>query len=490
MATNSTSVDLVIRAKDLTSKTLEQLEATIGKLAAGLDKVDAEGGPAARTFRELNQAAQDFAKVANELTLRKGIAETFRESAAAAQAAAAGVEKAQAAQDAYNKSIEGVSRRSKAQIAEGKAVAAALREQQSLLAQAERRQANAIRDAGLRGVAIEELVASYDALVLAEKRADDQAVRAEAAARQRDEAARAASAQRKADAEAQVQASAQLARLNEADAKIQAEAEARRERLRATGEALLAQKLREIGEQEKQQASLRELAADADRAAAALREVQTGKLDATPTAKLADEIRGIVDPASKAQASIAGIEQALSQVQALQQRAAKGTLGADDLKRLAEGYQFLGTALKSVQGQAKLVDDFRAAEGEANRLQAALAGVQVKLEGLSAAARSANVNDEALARSLKETQAEASRLAGAYERARGTLQGYAQNLSAVGVDTEQTYTLATQTIKANRLAAGAVIDIEGLIVVTNQNGADEVVCRAYLVTRDDVGPVR
>ena len=88
MATNSTSVDLVIRAKDLTSKTLEQLEATIGKLAAGLDKVDAEGGPAARTFRELNQAAQDFAKVANELTLRKGIAETFRESAAAAQAAA------------------------------------------------------------------------------------------------------------------------------------------------------------------------------------------------------------------------------------------------------------------------------------------------------------------------------------------------------------------------------------------------------------------
>ena len=73
--------------------------------------------------------------------------------------------------------------------------------------------------------------------------------------------------------------------------------------LRATGEALLAQKIREIGEQEKQQASLRELAADADRAAAALRDVQTGKLDATPAAKLADEIRGIVDPASKAQAS-------------------------------------------------------------------------------------------------------------------------------------------------------------------------------------------
>ena len=437
MATNSTSVDLVIRAKDLTSKTLEQLETTIGKLAAGLDKVDAEGGPAARTFRELNQAAQDFAKVANELTVRKGIAETFREAAAAAESAAAGVEKAQAAQVAYDKSVENVSRRNKAQIAEGKAVAAALREQQSLLAQAERRQANAIRDAGLRGVAIEELVASYDALVAAEKRADDQAVRAETAARQRDEAARAASAQRKADAQEEERVAKKKAELSRIDAEFSEKA-ARAAELRAKGELAVQNILKAAAAaQEKQQASLRELAAAADRAAAALTKVQTGKIDATPAAKLADEIRGIVDPASKAQASIAGIEQALSEVQALQQRAAKSVLGADDLRKLAEGYQFLGAALKSVQGQAKLVDDFRAAQGEANHLQGALSEVQVKLEGLATAARSANTNDEALARSLKETQAEAARLSAAYERAKGALQGYAQNLSSVGVDTSK-----------------------------------------------------
>ena len=96
MATNETSVDLVIRAKDLAGKTLQDLEATLTKLTAGLDAVDKEGGPAARTFRELSNAAGDFAKVAAELTVRRGLVEQFKAAGESAAAAAIGVDKAKA----------------------------------------------------------------------------------------------------------------------------------------------------------------------------------------------------------------------------------------------------------------------------------------------------------------------------------------------------------------------------------------------------------
>lgn len=52
--------------------------------------------------------------------------------------------------------------------------------------------------------------------------------------------------------------------------------------------------------------------------------------------------------------------------------------------------------------------------------------------------------------------------------------------AATNVATEQTYTDATQTIKANRLTAGTMIDIEGIVVVTNQNGTDTIQLKLYL----------
>ena len=463
MATNETSVDLVIRAKDLSTKTFEELTGTLDRLTKGLDDLESQGGPAARTFRELETTAKDFAKVANELTARRGLAEQFVASGKAALEAKAGVLGAKEALAAYLATLEAGKRKTSDQTAQVNLLKQALKEQEAQLRSAEKLQASAVRQAQLQGMAIEDLVTNYDQLVAAEKRADAAAVQAEANARRRDQAVREAAA---AKIEAARDAAAEqdrLSKLEQADAALQqralkeqkaleeslaqslrdqAEAEqqalARRERLRATGEALLEQKLREIAAQEKQQASLRELAADAEKAAAATGQLGAAGVDPAPMRKLAEEVRGIVEPAAKAQASLKEVEAALAGVEALQNKAAKGAaLGQDELRKLAEGYQFLGQALKTVQGQAALVDSFRAQEAEAKKLEAELDAVRQRLLGYAEAARKADTEDAGLQKGIRDATAEALRLTKALEAAQASVGKYAQQLDAAGIDTNQ-----------------------------------------------------
>lgn len=474
MATNETSVDLVIRAKDLSVQTFEKLNETLDRLVGGLDDLEKQGGPAARTFRELQTTAQDFAKVTNELTTRRGLAEQFVASGKAAVEARAGVEAAAKALKDYEASLEGVKRKSTDQKAELKALNAALKEQERQLKSALAGEASATRQAELRGLAIADLVQNYDALVAAEKRADEASVKAEANARNRDELARrAAQAKVEAAREAAVQAE-QLARLEKADADLQAQAlreqraleeqlaqsqreqaaaerdaAERRERLRVTGEALLAQRLQEIAQQERAAAGLRELATEAERAAKATEQIDASRVNPEPVRRLADEVRGIVDPASKAVVSLRDVERTLAEVEAMQGRTAKGAaLGADDLKKLAQGYTFLGNALKSVQGQAGLIDTFAAGQAEAQRLEAELQAVRQRLLEYALAARTAGADDGALQKGIRETTAEALRLTKALESAQASVVKYGQQLDQAGIDTrdlagEQQHLLAT-----------------------------------------------
>ncbi len=463
MATNSNSVDLVIRAKDLTSKTLDELQATLGRLTGGLDELEAAGGPATRTFRELSIAADDFKKVANELTARRGLAEQFLEAGKAAEQARAGVTQAQDALKAFQGTLEAGKRKTEDQKNALNALNRALKEQEAQLRSAERAEAAARRGAEQRGISIQELVDGYDALVAAEKRADDASVRAEANVRRRDEAARQAAAQRKADAEDEANSRAALARLEAGDAELQARALAerraveeqlaqslrdqaaaerdaaeRREKLRLTSEALLNQRLQEVAQQERVQASLRELAAEAERAATATQKVSTAQVKPEPVRKLADEMRALVDPASQAVQSLAAVEGTLRSVEALQAKAAKGAaLGADEVKALANGYTFLGSALKTVQGQAGLVDSFAQAQAEAQRLEAELTTVRQRLLELAQAARVAESSDETLQRSIRESTSEATRLTKALEAVQGTVNRYGQQLAEAGVDTSK-----------------------------------------------------
>lgn len=463
MATSENSVDLVIRAKDLTSKSLDELQATLGRLTDGLDALEAAGGPATRTFRELSIAADDFKKVANELTARRGLAEQFQEAGKAATQAREGVDQAKAAIKAFQDTLEAGKRKTADQTAALTALNRALKEQEAQLRSAERAEAQARRGAELRGLSIEELVQGYDALVAAEKRADDAAVQAEANMRRRDEAVRKAAAQRKADADAEAASRADLARLEAADAELQARALAerraiedqlaqslrdqaaaekdaadRRERLRLTGEALLNQRLQEVAAAEKAQAALRELAADAERAAAATQQVSTAQVKPEPVRKLADEMRALVDPASKAVQSLTAVEQTLRDVEALQGKTAKGAaLSADEIKALATGYRFLGDALKTVQGQAGLIDTFAQSQAEARRLEGELAAVRQRLLDLAQSARTAEASDEGLQRSIRESTAEALRLTKALETVQGTVNRYGQQLADAGVDTSK-----------------------------------------------------
>lgn len=474
MATNENSVDLVIRAKDLTSKTLDELQATLGKLTSGLDELEAAGGPATRTFRELSIAADDFKKVANELTARRGLAEQFTEAGAAATRAREGVDQAKAAIKAFQDTLEAGKRKTADQTAELKTLNAALKEQEAQLRSAERAEAAARRGAELRGIAIDDLVQGYDALVAAEKRADAAAVQAEANMRRRDEAVRQAAAARKADTDAEEASRAALSRLDAADAALQQQALAerraieeqlaqsvreqaaaekdaadRRERLRITGQALLEQRLREIDQQEKAAASLRQLATEAERAAQATKQVSTDTIKPEPVRRLADEMRALVDPASRAVQSVTAVEDTLRKVQQLQGKAATGAaLSADELKGLASGYKFLGDAIKSVQSTASLTDTFAQSQAEARRLEAELAAVRERLLAMAQAARQANAEDEGLQRGIRESTAEALRLTKALESVQATVAKYGQQLSEAGVDTgrladEQQRLLAT-----------------------------------------------
>ncbi len=473
MATNGTTTDLIIRAQEIKTQPLDDLLKLLGQLSGALDHLASEGGPATKSLNELRSEAEKFETLTREISGRKALFETFRLAGEGAKLAAAGLEAAKRAQQAYNETLPVARKRTEDQKAQLKALTDEVKASERALKSQERTLASASDRLSLLGISTEQVAAEFARLGAAEAQATAgfdratrnvqghaQAVREAAAANRAaaDEAARSAAVQ--------VQAAERLAA---ADREIQAAnaAAVAQEQQRLTGLAKLDAAMRAQREQElAAAASLRELGQQSQQAAAATTQLvaATDRIaagGAAPAAGLAQQVQAIVQPAKAAALSLDQVSAALTEVEGRQATVNRVWAPSRDLlKALAQDHTFLAKAQRETADQAAQLDSFRKLRAEFDATGSALTNAKAALELFAAEARRAGTSDDDLEAGLKQQRQELAALTAAYQQQGAAVGRLATNLRAAGVDVSD-LAKAEQTLLDNARRITTALDATG-----------------------------
>lgn len=96
MAKSRSDVELVIRARDLGSKSIQELEKTIQKLVSAQEEAAKAGDASARSLRDLQQEYRDLDAASRALVSRGSLAQSFTEQTKSVELATAKLEQARA----------------------------------------------------------------------------------------------------------------------------------------------------------------------------------------------------------------------------------------------------------------------------------------------------------------------------------------------------------------------------------------------------------
>jgi len=473
MANNGTTTDLIIRAQEIKTQPLDDLLKLLGQLTGALDNLAAEGGPATKSLNELRSEAEKFEAVTRELTGRKALFETFRLAGEGAKLAAAGIEAAKKAQQAYADTLPAVSKRTEDQKNQLKALAAEVRASEKALKSQERTLASAADRLQLLGISTEQLASEFSRLGAAEAQATAGFDRATRNVQGYSAAVREAAAASKTKADADAAGLARMRAIGDAmerentlAQRLRSE-EAAREQQRLTGLAKLDAAMRQQREQEMlAAASLRDLGQQSQQAAAATTQLvaATDKIaagGAAPAASLAQQVQAIVQPAKAAAQSLDQVSAALTEVEARQAEANRVWAPSRDLlKALAQDHTFLAKAQRETADQAAQLDSFRRLRTEFDATGSALTNAKAALELFAAEARRAGTSDDALEAGLKEQRQELAALTTAYQQQGAAVGRLATNLRAAGVDVSNLAS-AEQTLLDNARRITTALDATG-----------------------------
>ena len=409
MANSGTTTDLIIRAQEIKTQPLDDLLKLLGQLTGALDNLASEGGPATKSLNELRSEAEKFETLTREISGRKALFETFRLAGEGAKLAAAGLEAAKRAQQAYNETLPVARKRTEDQKAQLKALTDEVKASERALKGQERTMASAADRLQVLGISTEQVAAEFARLGAAEEQATAGFDRATRNVQGHAQAVREAAAANKAAAEeaarnaaVQVQAAERLAA---ADREIQAAnaAALAQEQQRLTGLAKLDAALRAQREQESLAAmELRELGLQSQQAAAATARLvaatdQIAAGGAAPAAGLAQQVQAIVQPAKAAALSLDQVSAALTEVEARQATVNRVWAPSRDLlKALAQDHTFLAKAQRETADQAAQLDSFRKLRAEFDATGSALTNAKAALELFAAEARRAGTSDDEL----------------------------------------------------------------------------------------------
>jgi tape measure domain-containing protein len=431
MATNS-RVDLVIRAKDIQTKPIEDLEKIVDKLTNSLQEIEAAGGPAAFSVGELTTSVKQFETALQQISARKTGAELFKAQIENAAALKTALEKAETDLKTYSDSLESVKRKSKEQNATLAQLAAAVKAAASAFNKAEASVVKQGDKLEALGITAENVADQIERLGAAERALDAgerQAIKNRQAFEQASREAAAAAAAETAQLEQQADA---LRRLNTTDAEIQATEQKRLDGLKALDRALRAQREAELNAAN----ALAEVANKADAAVAATRKLTDAadQLRTTPAAQtLAQQVGAIAAPARDAARSLSDMAGELGAIEA-RQKQAQGAwrLTQEQVKALAGDYETLQRTLRESATQASALDAFRRQRQELEATGAAIEEVRAKIAQYAAQAR-AGLGDNAIAEGLRDQQALLERLTGAYQRQSQALQSLGATAQRAGV---------------------------------------------------------
>lgn len=236
--------------------------------------------------------------------------------------------------------------------------------------------------------------------------------------------------------------------------RLAAEEQQRATALKATADALRAQRTEELAAA----GALREQGAAAALAATESRKLalaaeQVAKAGAAAGPGLGEQVAGIVNPARAAALSLQQVGAALEGLEARQKRAnATLTPSRELIKALGEDHAFLAKALKDTERQAAAIEGYRKVSAEMERTGAALRAAQDALEQYSAQARSAGTSDDTLEKGLATQRAQLAALTAAYAAQGTAVARMADQMRQAGVEVTDLARAEAEVISnANRL---------------------------------------
>jgi tape measure domain-containing protein len=453
MATDSKDVELRVRARDYSTKTLDEVTKALDNLTKAQD---AQLGAAKRgesSARELEASYKKIESAVEKLIKQSALVKLYEEQAKALDEAKRAADEARTKQLEYAKSLEGIEKKTEAQ-------AKAVRSLASAVTQADKAQTQAQNRLDRTGASLKENGIAADQLASAQQRMANGVAVGNAALERQEQALSTIEADIRAFAATEERVAAQKLKWAQEDAAAQkvitdaakAATDAQEKNARNVLNVAKAN-LDARNAQDALNASMRKSADQADAAAKGYVTLARS-VASVKGGDLAAQLAAIIDPAKAANGSLdgltSGLDRLVSQVNAIN----------GPVKDLRTTMAALNASMKGAEGIAAQIDAFKRQQAVLKESSAAYAQAQVALRTLTTAMRAGGGDAAELGRQLATAQATLKSAAAGLAQQSTITRDLQASLKAAGVDTNNLAAAETRLIDQTNRAVGAIGTLE------------------------------
>lgn len=437
MAGDSKDIELRIRARDYSQKTLDELVDTLNDLIAAQQQQQQAAKRGEASAKELEASYRKLENAAKALLSQHALTKTFQAQARALEEAKARTEEARQAQREYEQSLRGVDVLTKKQESTQNKLANAVAKAERAQQRAEDRLASTAKKLRGYGIETDNLAAAQSRIANAVAVANDALERQDRALDTiEDDLRRARQA-----AEAKARAERELARAAEEAAKAAAAQEAAQRKATEQAEA-------ERKAQEELRAALN-LAADEAVATAKGYAVLASSIHSLRGDAFAKSIREIIDPSGEAIKNMDGIESAVTRLEA-RVKSIRGPI-----KNYRQELNDLRAVQASLSNVAGLIDAYRRQEEAVGRAEAQYRAAHGAVRSLIDQMRAGQGTVSDLNRKMREAQNTLKGAALELRNQRQEAQRLREELRAAGISVDDLAAAEERVTNAARRAATA-----------------------------------
>lgn len=451
MANNSKDVELRIRARDYSQKTLSDVVDSLKELIKAQEAQQEAAKRGEVSASELEASYRRLENAAKALLGQNALIESFRAQSQALEEAQARTQAARQAQEEYARSLAGTEAPTKRQIAElGKlerAVAGAEKAEQ----RAADRLAVTVQKLDSYGIAAADVVSAQSRIAAGVREANAALERQDDAIANVDKHLRAA----KAAAEAKAAADRENAR-------AAAEAMAAAER-RAAAEAKAAKIAADEAKAQQEMRHALNKAADEALAAAKGYDTLAHSIETLGASSLARTLRGIANPAAEAIKSLEGVEKAVGE---FEKRVASIN---GPIKDYRETLNSLNAVQKSLTEMGGLIDAYRRQEHAVQRAREEYQAARQAVQDLAQQMRAGNGPVSEMSRQMTQAQARLRAAATEMRNQQQAAQHLKETLHQAGVSTRNLAEAESRMVEA---ATRAKTSTDNLTAAYKKYGAE------------------
>lgn len=460
MATESKNVELRIRARDLSTKTLEDVVKNLERLGDA-QKEQAEASKKGQTSaRELEASYKAIEQTVQALINQNNLTKAFEDQAGALERAKQKANEARTAYTEYDNALAGVEEKTKKQIAAQEKLARAVANADKAQTNAQNRLDGTVARLQAYGIATDNIAGTQARLVDAFNRGTAALVEQDRIIEANEQSLRAAAAAAKKTADDKVAAADK-------------EKQALKEVAAAAEQAARVQKLQDLGAQQRakvqqnlvaERALAQALRESAQQAEASAKSYATLARSVTSVRgdELGKQLRAIVDPTAVANSNINTLGQNIDAL-AVQVNAINGPV-----KAFRTTMAQLEATQKASAGIAAQIDGYRRQLDVLRQARTAYADARRDVLALSVQMRAGGGDAAELGRKLRESESALSSSANAMSRIVTATRGMRDALREAGVDTQN---LAASEAKLVAQTKTATTAVEKLSDAFNKHGA-------------------